>query len=836
MPKREDPANRTAEELVRIGQAQLSLIYDNVSDVLFALSVSEEGRFRFNSVNRKFVEITGLLETDVLGKYVEEVIPPTAHALVLGKYREAIRTRKAVSWEEVSVYPSGEKVGQVTVAPVIDVDNKCRQLIGTVHDVTEYRQMNDLLERTEERWRLALEGSGAGVWDWEVRTQVANYSEHWKKLLGYCGDQIASDVEEWKKRIHPEDKSNVMAVIDMALENHSASVLTEHRLRHKNGNWLWMHGHGMISYDRAGNPERMIGTIVDISARKEAEAAMQLSALVYKNTSEAMIVTDANGVVVATNSAFAKSHEVTEEALIGTPLLSFFKHIQGSDSYVKMQRHLLETGRWKGEVWRRKRDGTKVTEICTVDTVYAADGSVSKHILLFLDITDRKLAEEVIWRQANYDALTSLPNRFMFADRLAHALDLARRNKTSVALLFIDLDRFKEVNDGLGHSVGDELLIQVAKRLGQSVGEADTIARLGGDEFAIVLIDLDDKKVEKTAEIITTVLALPFDLDGQVAYVSASIGIAHYPRDAAHIDNLIRHADQAMYSVKREGGNRHGYFLASMQEKALARRRLVNNLHRAISEQQLQVHYQPIVNLKDGSVSKAEALLRWSHPVDGNIRPDVFVPLAEDIGIIDRIGAWVCGEALHKFAERCRAVHSNFQVSINFSPVQFRGGKDAFHTLFEFMEKIDVSSTCIVMELTEGTLLNLDERMLQKFDMLRNRGVQLALDDFGTGYSSLSYITKLKFDFLKIDQVFVRNLERSHTNLALCETMIVMAHKLGMKVIAEGIETETQLQMLTEAGCDYGQGYLFARPMPFDEFERFLIGTAGPKARLDPLQ
>ncbi|MFS0757564.1 EAL domain-containing protein [Noviherbaspirillum sp. 1P10PC] len=825
MPKREDRVNRTAEDLLRIGQEQLSLIYDNVSDVLFALDVTDEGRFKFSSINKKFTEATGLSKSDVVGKYIEEVIPPPAHALVLRKYREAISTRKAVSWEEISVYPTGEKVGQVTVAPVIDVDNECRQLIGTVHDVTEYRHMNDLLERTEERWRLALEGSGAGVWDWKVGTSEATYSAHWKRLLGYRDEEISNDVAEWESRLHPEDKSTVMAVIQGALENHRPSVLTEHRLRHKNGNWLWCQSHGMISYDGAGKPERMIGTVVDITARIEAEATTQLAALVYKNTSEAIIVTDAAGVIVATNQAFAKHHELTEDQLLGMPLLSFFKNIEGSESYAKMQRHLLETGHWKGEVWRRKKDGTKVTEVCTVDTVYAADGSVSKHILLFLDISDQKLAEEVIWRQANFDSLTSLPNRFMFADRLRHALDLARRNKTSVALLFIDLDRFKEVNDGLGHSVGDDLLIQVAKRLEHAVGKADTIARLGGDEFAVVLIDLDDKEVERTAELVTTVLALPFDLDGHVAYVSASIGIAYYPRDATHIENLIKHADQAMYSVKREGGNRHGYFLASMQEKALARRRLVNNLHRAISEQQMEVHYQPIVNLKDGSVAKAEALLRWAHPDEGNIRPDIFIPLAEEIGIIDQIGEWVCSETLKAFANRCRGIKSSFQVSINFSPIQFRGGKDAFYALFELMDKIDVSSTCIVLELTEGTLLNLDERMVQKFAMLKHRGVQLALDDFGTGYSSLSYITKLKFDFLKIDQVFVRNLENSETSLALCETMIVMAHKLGMKVIAEGIETKEQQRMLTEAGCDYGQGYLFAKPMAFVEFEDFISGS-----------
>jgi diguanylate cyclase (GGDEF)-like protein/PAS domain S-box-containing protein len=797
-----------------------------VHDIVFALSVIEGSRFRFSSVNQRFLEATGLAETDVLDKYVEDVIPPASHALVFRKYREAIETGKAVSWEEISQYPSGEKIGQVTVTPVIGADNQCRQLIGTVHDITKFRQMTDLLERTEERWRLALEGSGAGVSDWNIGSGEATYSDQWKRMLGYGGAQIAPGWKEWESRIHPDDKAGVMTAMHLAMQNHAPSVSIEHRLRHEDGHWISVQYHGMISYDQSRVPESMIGTIVDITSRKEAEAATQLYALVYKNSSEAMIVTDENGVIVAINRAFAKAYDAAEEEVRGVHLAAYFATLEGAESYEKMVRHVTATGHWKGEVWRRKRDGSKVTELCTVDTVHEADGAVSKRILLFLDITDRKKAEDLIWRQANYDLLTALPNRFMFTDRLRHAIELALRNNSTVALLFIDLDRFKDVNDGLGHGVGDVLLVQVATRLQQAAGEADTVARLGGDEFAVILVGLDDNVVEQTAGNLTNVLALPYDLDGDTAYVSASIGVAHYPRDAADADNLIKHADQAMYSAKSAGGNQYGYFLPSMQHAALTRRRLVNHLHDAISERQLHVAYQPIVDLKDGSVAKAEALLRWVHPKDGTIPPNVFIPLAEEIGMINQLGEWVCREALQALAGRLQARKPTFKISINFSPLQFKGSRDAFDTLFELIASIGVPATCIVMELTESTLLGLDSRLLERFAALRAHGVQLALDDFGTGYSSLSYMTKLKFDFLKIDQIFVRNLENAPGDLALCETMIVLAHKLGMKVIAEGVETAAQRRILAQAGCDYAQGYLFAKPMPIGEFDLFLAARS----------
>ena len=821
MPNRPKAASHGAADPLEARELQLSLIYDTLTDVIFALNVTDDGRFMFGSVNQRFVETTGLRKDDVIGKYIEEVIPAQAHALVLGKYREAMRSRKAVSWEEISMYPSGQKIGEVTVVPVIDANGECRQLIGTVHDVTEHRKIHALLEKTEERWRLALEGSGAGVWDWDVREGTTSYSAQWERMLGYRGKGMSSDVVGWIDRIHPDDRPAVTEAMHSAVKNHRSALVTEHRLQHADGSWVWVHSHGMISYDRAGEPERMIGTVVDITARKEAEAATQLSALVYRNSSEGMLVTDADGVIIATNEAFARSRGTTAENIVGVALLDFFQIAMGAEWFLEIQRQLRTTGRWRGEVWQRAADGARIAELCNIDTIYNADGSVSKRIFLFLDITEQKLAEKVIWRQANFDALTSLPNRFMFTDRLRHAIELGRRNNAPLALLFIDLDRFKEVNDGLGHTLGDALLVQVARRLREHVGDARRIARLGGDEFAIILENAAQEQVDRIAETVTDVLSRPFDLEGHAAYVSASVGIAYYPKDALHIENLIRHADQAMYAVKREGGNRYGYFLAPMQDRALARRRLINNLHNAIAENQLQVHYQPIIDLKDGSVSKAEALLRWQHPVEGMIRPDVFIPLAEEIGIIDRISRWVCDETLARFAQRWMR-DPCFQISVNFSPAQFKGGKDGFHSLFEVMKKFAMAPGCMVVEITEGVLLNLDERMLKKFEMLANRGIQLALDDFGTGYSSLAYLTRLKFNFLKIDKVFIKDLENNAKNQALCEAIITMAHRLGMSVVAEGVETQAQQRLLAAAGCDFGQGYFFSRPMAFEDFERYV--------------
>ncbi len=440
-----------------------------------------------------------------------------------------------------------------------------------------------------------------------------------------------------------------------------------------------------------------------------------------------------------------------------------------------------------------------------------------------IDITEKKLSEEQIWRQANFDPLTGLPNRQMFFDRLEQEIKKAQRSGHTFALLFIDLDRFKEVNDTLGHSQGDQLLKIAAERLNACVRNSDTVSRLGGDEFTIILGNLDSTdSVERIAEHILSRMAEPFPLESGQSYVSASMGITLYPTDSDDITQLLKNADQAMYAAKDRGRNRYSFFTASLQEAAQYRLIMAQDLRMALLQQQFEVYYQPIVELQTGCIHKAEALLRWHHPVKGSISPAHFIPIAEEIGLIHEIGDWVFKTAAQQAKNLHELGHANFQISINKSPVQFQPSLGNVLNWTEYLQDLGLKGGSVVVEITEGLLLEASDVTSEKLLAYRDAGIEVSLDDFGTGYSSLAYLKKFDIDYIKIDQSFVRSLTPHSGDLALCEAMIVMAHKLGIAVIAEGIETEEQRQLLAEAHCDFGQGYLFSKPVPAETFQKLL--------------
>ncbi|MES2821943.1 MAG: EAL domain-containing protein [Pseudomonadota bacterium] len=442
------------------------------------------------------------------------------------------------------------------------------------------------------------------------------------------------------------------------------------------------------------------------------------------------------------------------------------------------------------------------------------------------EVHDRLQIEQAL-REVNFDRLTGLPNRNVFQSRLEMDIKRSNRSHLPLALLFVDLDHFKEINDTLGHQTGDLLLKQVGRRLAGFVRETDTVARFGGDEFTITLSEIRDlDSVADLAKTILDDLTKPFQLGAEVAYISASIGITLYPQDASNASDLLRNADQALYQSKGAGRNRLSFFTSSMQAIAQARMNLSNDLRRAIEGKQLQVYYQPIVEMDSGRIVKAEALLRWLHPEQGPISPARFIPIAEHNGLIVSIGDWVFREALSQ-AIAWRGLNPDFSISVNVSPAQFYGNNGEY--LREWLSHCLRPSNAgtngrraVVLEITEGLLLTNSASVMQQLVAFHEAGIQLSLDDFGTGYSSLSYLRKFKLDYLKIDQSFVYNLENDPDNVALCEAIIVMAHRLGLKVIAEGVETQAQWNMLRRAGCDYGQGFLFGQALPVQEFDALL--------------
>ncbi len=449
-------------------------------------------------------------------------------------------------------------------------------------------------------------------------------------------------------------------------------------------------------------------------------------------------------------------------------------------------------------------------------------------IMLSREITDRKLAEEKIQQLAYYDQLTGLPNRRLFRDRLEQDMKRVMRNKTSLALLYIDLDKFKEVNDSLGHDKGDTLLIEVSKRIRQHVRDTDTLARLGGDEFVILLPAFHETgNINRVVQDVLQSLEKPFYLGGgSVGHISGSIGIALYPQDAESVDDLLRYADQAMYAAKNSKASRFHYFTRSMQEAARNRMALTADLRHALEQNQFEVYFQPIVDAQSEKIVKAEALLRWHHPVQGTISPTLFIPLAEESGLILTIGEWVFEETLRNIAKWKKRTGKIVQVSVNTSSSQFMQAET--HHWHDIYLQSGLPEHSITVEITESLLLLDSDRVTNQFHFFKEHGIELSIDDFGTGLSALSYLHRFDVDYLKIDKSFVQNMLTDASSTALTQAVIIMAHKLHMKTIAEGVETEIQRDLLKSFGCDYMQGFFYSKPLPSDAFEALIDGGICP--------
>ena len=493
-------------------------------------------------------------------------------------------------------------------------------------------------------------------------------------------------------------------------------------------------------------------------------------------------------------------------------LNDIYAYLEGeTDIFVSEFRLLCKDGTWKWTLSRGMLVGR------------TQDGKPLRMIGTHTDISTRKQSEAEVVRLAHYDLITNLPNRVLFLDRLKQDIKKANRENQTITLMYLDLDRFKEINDTLGHDMGDFLLKETARRLESCVREMDTVARLGGDEFTLILNNLDNQSsIERIAQEILDKLAKPFQLGNELIYITTSIGISIYPEDGHDVEELLKNADQAMYAAKQNGRNRYHYFTAAMQEAALTRMHLIRDLRIALNASQIRVFYQPIVELATGSIYKAEALIRWQHPTRGLVSPAEFIPAAEETGLIIEIGDWVFSEAANQVA-KWRLHHPGFQISVNKSPVQFRSGSKNHVDWIDHLHSLGLNGQSIAVEITEGLLLDARDSVINQLNALRAAGIQIAIDDFGTGYSSLAYLRKFHIDYVKIDQSFTSNIRAGSSDMVLCEAIIVMAHKLGMKVIAEGIETQEQLDLLLGADCDYGQGYWFSRPVPATEFEKLLF-------------
>lgn len=561
---------------------------------------------------------------------------------------------------------------------------------------------------------------------------------------------------------------------------------------------------------------------ITIERHRTAEE-LKLSDSIFKNTSEAMLVIDIESKIVAANPAFTKISGYLASEVIGQQPSMFSSPKHSKAFYLAIKKELKTVGSWRGELTGIKKSGEEYINWVSINTIYDDDGQPFRRIVLFSDVTEKKKHEELIWFEANYDALTHLPNRRLFQERLKQEVIRANRIGTKVILLFLDLDGFKEVNDALGHQGGDQLLIEVARRLKEVVRVTDSISRLGGDEFTITLVDVDDYQVgTKVATAILDLLQTPILIDAHTTYITGSIGITVYPDDALDAASLIKNADQAMYAAKKQGRNQYFYYTQEMQVIANKRSEQKRELRNALTNREFEIYFQPIIDYKSGKVTKAEALIRWIHPTLGVISPAEFIPLAEDTGLIHEIGSWVFCECIAQAVKWRETIDPEFQISVNLSPVQFKNTA-YFDRWFTLLDQIGCDNNCICVEITEGVLLDASESTANQLLRFRQAAIEVAIDDFGTGYSSLAYIKRIDVDYLKIDRAFITNIAIDANDYSLVEAITMMSHKLGLKVVAEGVETKAQLDLLNIIGCDYIQGYLYSRPLPQQAFEGWLL-------------
>ncbi len=689
------------------------------------------------------------------------------------------------------------------------------------------QQSNRAFQESEQRFKHVVNVTPAAIYTllftghdrYPYRTTFI--SDAFLSITGFAPSDWYSNDALWIDRLHPDDREQTIELMEQLKQ--TGQLDYQYRFRHKDGFYRWIHDKSIMTRTPTGQIDEVFGAWMDVTEHKEAEEELHLAAITFESL-QGIMITDLNATILRVNQAFTTVTGYSAEEVIGKNPNILHSDRHDEAFYEELWRQLKHDGRFEGEIWDRRKDGSIFPIWQCITAVKNNRGETTHYVAVLTDLSEKKKFEEYISQLAFYDPLTDLPNRRLLLERIDQVLIQAKRKNTYAAILYMDLDRFKVLNDSMGHKAGDELLVLVAKRLKQSIRQEDTPTRLGGDEFVILVhtetsnIDEATQKIVKLAEKVMHKLNKPYLIKGNEHYFSSSMGVTLFSGQCQlAATDLLQQADTAMYRSKEKGRNTISFFDQSMQEAADKRLQIENALRIAIEQQQFTLYYQPQVD-RNGRIISVEALIRWIHPDKGLIAPNEFIPIAEETGMIQQIGAWVIKAACGQIKQWQTSGKDYAYVSVNVSAQQFRQ-KDFVTKVEQAIVETGIMPAWLIIEITESVLMQDINDTIEKMQALMELGIAISIDDFGTGYSSLAYLTQFPLSQLKIDQRFVKNIDVDKNSAVIVETIIAMAGNLGLKVVAEGVETERQLMFLVDKGCVVFQGYFFGKPVPVDQFE-----------------
>ncbi len=775
--------------------------------------------------NKSYLDWFGRRPEEIIGMNMRVLLGEQLFALN-APYVEGVLAGKAQQFERTLVKADGS-IGYTLAhyVPDFSAQGGVSGFFVLVSDVTHLKEAQFALQQSEEKLRAIADNVGIVFFLKDLTGRYLYINRQYEQLFHVTNAQVQGKTDH---DIFPQDLANAFVKNDLLVVQSGKSVEVEEQALQDDGIHTYISVKIPIR-NAAGDIYAVCGVATDVTERRRAETDLRLAAAAF-DSQEAMMVTDANAVILRVNRAFTEITGYTVDELVGqTPrLLKSGRH--NADFYRKMWSSIQSSGGWQGEVWDRRKNGEEYPKWLTISAVKGADGVVTHLIGTHLDISERKKAEDKINELAYFDQLTNLANRTLLMDRLKQAKRASSRNGSHGALMFIDLDNFKTLNDTLGHDMGDLLLKQVAQRLTNCVREGDTVARLGGDEFVVMLTNLSESEseaaigIEAAAEKILSRLNEPYPLKHLAFHNTASIGITLFMGQLMSIDDLMKQADLAMYKAKEAGRNAYRFFDPHMESAVKERAALESDLRQAIDQKQFLLYYQAQV-VGAGRVTGAEVLMRWQHPQRGMISPAQFIPLAEETGWILALGHWVLETACARLALwAADPVMAELTIAVNVSPRQFRQ-PDFVDGILRVLKKTGANPNRLKLELTESLLVDNVPDIIEKMHALKAKGVGFSLDDFGTGYSSLAYLKRLPLDQLKIDRSFVCDVLTDANDAVIAKTVVALAQSLGLSVIAEGVETVEQRDFLAGSGCHSYQGYFFSRPLPVEGFEDYARRT-----------